>query len=491
MELRSRLARGAGIATAGFFLSRTITFSSFVALAALIEPSDAGQLAAGTVLVGAALLFSEGGMLSALIQWREEEQLDDAASTAFVSTLCTGVLLTVLGVATAPLVGLFFDSRTVGLVAAVCSGWLFLRALQVVPDALLQRRFSFVRRIVIDPLGALAFGTGAIIACSNGMGVWGLVIGTYCQLSLQMIAAWAFVGWRPQLRRASWAMWRRLAAYARHVVASEIVRRVTVELDSLILGRIAGTGPLGEYKYGQRLASTPMDAWITIASYVLLPGFARIADDLHRMRRAYVDSLAAMCTVLLPVSLLLIPLGDEFALLAFGPEWPQAGTACKGLAGIGVGYSIASISSEVYKAIGKPQLLTRMHGFTFVASIILMPALAWGEVAGIAIAISLVSLATAVYALRTTTRLLEMPLRDVLVRLSGLFGAALVALGASLALDLLVFDGDTSRLGTLPRIAAVAATMFAVFLLSMRLLAPAELRRGADVLSRLRSRRKA
>jgi PST family polysaccharide transporter len=485
MELRSRLARGAGIASAGFFLSRTITFASFVVLAGLIEPRDAGQLAAGTVLVGAALLFSEGGMLSALIQWRGED-VDEAASTAFVSTLGSGVLLALLGVATAPLVGLFFDSHTVGLVAAVTSGWLFLRALQVVPDALLQRRFSFVRRIVIDPIGAIAFGAGAIIACANGLGVWGLVIGTYAQLTVQLAAAWGFAGWRPKLRQASWATWRKLAGYARHVVASEVVRRVTVELDSVLLGRIAGTGPLGQYKYGQRLAATPVDAWVSIAAYVLLPGFARISEDLPRLRRAFVDSLTAMCTLSLPISLLLLPLGDQFALLAFGPDWPQAGDACKALAGMGIGQSVVSITSEVFKAAGKPQILTRVHGFTLGASLIVLPALAWGDVTGIAIAVSLVALLSGAYALRRAAGVVEIGMGELLGRLKGIAAAALLALAATMALDLLVFDGDTSRLGTLGPIAAEAATMFGVFLLALRLLAGDDFRRGTELLSHLR-----
>src|SRR4051812_19283039 len=114
--LSGRLARGAGLTGIGFLLSRGITFASYLVIAQLIVPRDAGQLAAGTVLVGMGLVFAESGMLAALIHWNED--IDEAASTASVSTVVTGLLLMALGCAAAPLIGWFFHSSTVGWVAA-------------------------------------------------------------------------------------------------------------------------------------------------------------------------------------------------------------------------------------------------------------------------------------------------------------------------------------------------------------------------------------
>ncbi len=56
---------------------------------------------------------------------------------------------------------------------------LLVRSLPVVPEALLQRRFSFLRRVIVEPAGVFVFGVAAVIACSDGLGAWGLVIGYY------------------------------------------------------------------------------------------------------------------------------------------------------------------------------------------------------------------------------------------------------------------------------------------------------------------------
>jgi O-antigen/teichoic acid export membrane protein len=487
MDLRSRLARGAGIAAAGFALTRAISFATIIVLASLIDPSDVGELAAGTVIIGTAMLFAEGGMLSALIQSRDEN-IDRAASTAFVSTFAAGIALSLAALATAPLVAVFFDSRDAGVVAAVCSGWLFLRALQVVPDALLQRRMSFVRRVVVDPIGAVAYGATAIGTCSYGLGVWGLVAGAYAQLGVQVIAAWAFVGWRPRVRDASWVTWKQLAGYARYVVASELIRRVTVQLDTIVLGRAAGTAALGQYRYGMRIATTPTDAWVNIAAYVLFPGLARIAHDPGRFRRAFLDSLAVMYVLALPVALLLLVLADDLVLLMLGPDWPLAADAVRGLAGLCIGQSLASLASEVFKAAGRPSLLVRLHTLAFAASVVLLPALVWADVAGIALAVSIVALTQGVWAVRRAAQLVEAPVAVVLRRLGRITMAATVPFGCVVALDATVFSETHDRVAALVPILAESTCMALLFLAGLRICAPAELQRLRTAVSYLRRR---
>jgi PST family polysaccharide transporter len=485
-DLRGRIARGAGLAGLGFVLSRGLTFASYIVIAQLIAPRDAGQLAAGTVLVGLGLLFAESGMLAAIIHWKGD--VDEAASTAFASTLVTGVLLTLIGVAAAPLVGAFFHSSTIGWVAAASSGWLFLRSLQIVPDALLQRRFSFLRRVAVDPLGALAFGITAIACCANGMGVWGLVLGTYALYTVQAVAAWGFVRWRPRRSLMSMGTWRQLAGYARHVVASEVVRRVTVQLDSILLGRFSGSAALGQYAYGLRLASEPTGAWVSVAAYTLLPAFARIADDAARFRRAFLEALSALCTISVPVALLLLAVGDQLALFAFGPEWPQSGDAVKALCGLGFGATLTSISSEVFKAAGRPQLLPRVHGVAFATSIVLLPSLLWAGVVGIGIAVSISAMITGAYALRHAAATVDASLGDLLRSLRGLVASGAIALAAVLALDLTVFADTSSRLAAGGELVAEGAVMALVYAAALLFLAPADAHRIRDAVARLRRR---
>ena len=144
-NLSDTVVRGAGLAGAGYVLAQVFTLGFYLVLARIASPEDFGEFAAGSLLVSVGLLFTESGMLAALIH--RPDRIDEAASTATVVTALSGLGLSLLALAAAPLVGLLFDSGRIGSIAAATSGLLLIRSLAVVPEALLQRQFSFLRRV--------------------------------------------------------------------------------------------------------------------------------------------------------------------------------------------------------------------------------------------------------------------------------------------------------------------------------------------------------
>src|ERR1700704_5237004 len=100
----------------------------YLALARLATPDDFGEFAAASILVNAGLLFTESGMLAALIH--RKDRLNEAASTALVATAVGGLAYALVSRALSPLVGDFFNSSRVGALTAAMSGLSFVRSLQ-------------------------------------------------------------------------------------------------------------------------------------------------------------------------------------------------------------------------------------------------------------------------------------------------------------------------------------------------------------------------
>jgi len=405
-------ARGARLALLGWGASQGLTFVAYIVLAHLLTPHAFGTFAAGSILIAFGILFAESGTMAALISRRD--RIDEAASTAFFSLLVSGVLLTLISVAASPLVGLFFKNHQAGVIAAALSGWLLLRAMTIVPDALLQRRFSFARRVAVDPLGAIAFAAVAIITCAAGAGIWGLVYGTYASEVVEVAAAWAFVRYRPRLKLASMAMWREIATFARPVLGSEILRRVATQMDVIMLGRFASAATLGQYRNGFRLASQPGQAFVDVGAYVLLPTLAHISREDRELgsvvRRVYGVALAGS----VPVSLAMIPLGVPIAVLFLGQEWRPAGHAIAALWGLLLGGAISSVAAESSKAIGRPNLLVRMHGLNLgvTAVLVIAAAIPFGLV-GVATAVSVSQVLVGLYAFHLVSTHVGMSWREM------------------------------------------------------------------------------
>jgi O-antigen/teichoic acid export membrane protein len=470
-NLASTVVRGAGLAGAGNVLSQALTFAFYLVFARLALPQDFGELAAGSIVVGIGSLIAESGMLAALIQRRD--RLEEALSTAFVATVASGIGLSFAALAAAPLVGLFFDSRRIGLVAAAMAGCLLLRQLTIVPNALLQRRFSFLRRAVVEPTSVVAFGVTATVGLTGGLGVWALVVASYAALVVDVLLSWGLARWRPRLRSASFSTWRELIGFGKHVTGAEFVRRGSSESVTALVGRFVGTSSLGQYQYGYRIAERPLGALVDSVSYVLYPALARIADDGRRLRGGTVRALRWLGVVAFPASFLLLALGEPLVVVMFGERWREAGVAVTAMSMLTAGRSLFSLAAHVVAAAGRPQLVLRMHLVGAAALLGATVALLGFGLVGVAAALSVSAIVAACFALAVTARVLGAPLSAFTRELWPPFVAAAVMAAVVLPLDRLVLVSDGRP--TLAAIAVLAAEIGVaalVYLAALVALAP-------------------
>ena len=481
------MIRGVGFAGSGYLLSRVITLISFVVLARLITPEELGQYTAGSILVGIGLLLAGGGMVAALIHRRD--RLDEAASTATVATTLAGALAALLGLAVSPLIGLFFGSDTVTAVAAACSGILFIQAARSVPNAILQRQFSFLRRLVVEPAAAVAFGVVAIVATSSGLGVWGLVAGQYASSLVDLALSWGLVRWRPRLRQVSFSMWRELIEYGRHVLAGSAVRRLGDRVPILVAGGMLSTSAVGQLQYANRIVTTPYALLVAGISYVIFPAFSRISSDPARFKPAFLRSLRWATLVAMPIGLILAPLGEPLAILAFGERWREAGEVTAAVCLFIPAQTIAAVTGEGFKGIGLPAQRTRVNLIGVITGAAAMLALtpAFG-LYGVGAGISIDALAGAAAAVALAVRMMDMPLRPILRSILPQAAAALIMIAILFPLENLVVDAAShgTLLGLL-LLTAEGALGFGIYFACMRFLAPGL---GRELLGMLRTARR-
>jgi O-antigen/teichoic acid export membrane protein len=464
-NLAQKVVRGTTLAGAGFAITQLIGIFSYVLIARLAPPATVGAFAAASIVIGLGTTLAESGMQAALIQRRD--RLEEAASTALVATVLAGIGLGILALAGAPIVGMFFNSREVGVASAVLSGVLLLNAMTVVPDALMQRRFSFLRRVVVDPLNMACFGVTAAVALAAGMGIWGLVLATYIAGLIRVVAVWALARWRPRLTFVSLTMWRELATFGRHVVAGEFLRQVSSFGNVALVGRVLGAAPLGQFRFGYRLATQTSAPLVTASAYALLPAFARIAADEARLRAAALNALRVLCTITFPVSLILIPLGRDIAVMLFGEPWAESGEILAALWGLTGSIPVTQLATEVFKAAGRPEFVLRTYAISSLLSLALMGAFLPLGVVGVATGLSVASLSTTAYALHALGDVLKIKARQIARELVPSAVASIAMLGI-----VLVFERFTPSLDPITSIGVELSIATAAYLLLLRLTAP-------------------
>ena len=465
------VVRGVSLAGIGYALTQAITFVSYLVLARLVAPRDFGHFAAGILIAGVGTLVGDTGMGTAVVQ--RQRGGEEVPNTAFLSTLASGVIMTILALAAAPLLGLFFHSHEVELIAAVMSGWLLLRMVEIVPQALLQRRLSFLRRMIVDPLAAIAYLVVAIIAGVNGLGVWALVLATYAGAIVTAVAAWTLARWRPRPRLASRRTWRELARFGRPVVIAELIKRGVDEVPVAGIGRFIGAGALGQYTYALRVAMQPLGLIVNGIAYVLLPSFARLASDERRLRAAVVRALRAVSAIAFPAGLIFVPLGVPAMTVVFGARWHQAGYALMPLAVGCALLSLDSLATEIWRATGRVRFLPRMQGLALVLTTVLVAAALPLGLIGVCGAILVASVGVALYALWGIGAATEIRLPALAAEVWPPALAAALMAAALYPIDRLIVHAGTHHVGVdLALLAAEALLGMAIYLTSLRLIAP-------------------
>ena len=388
-SLGRTLRNGALISTATFVVLQIVAMVQIVALARLLTPAEIGLYAIGTVLTGFLVSTSADGLAVALVQRdRGEDDLEATANTVFWASLGTGLLLSLGALASAPLIGTVFGMPSAGVVAAAVSGVTLLHALTVVPDALMQRRFDFRRRLIVNPGMALT-NTGTAIGCAlAGMGVWSLVIANYAAHVVWIVLTWTLCGWRPRRGRASVRLWRELARFSTPLVLNGTAWRLREVIETVLVGRRLDEAAVGWFRYGRRLAMLPGTAVVEIGGYVLLPAFARLAGQPERFRAAFGRALAAVWTMAVALAAIMVAVGEPIVALVLGEPWRPAGVALAAMAGFVLGEGLGAVADEAVKGSGRSHLLHATTVVGLVSTVALLWLLIPFGLLGVGLAIS-------------------------------------------------------------------------------------------------------
>ncbi|HEX2300515.1 MAG TPA: lipopolysaccharide biosynthesis protein [Pseudonocardiaceae bacterium] len=493
-NLSATLRKGAVISAFVLVVVQVTSLLQTLVLARLLSPLEIGLFAAGTVLSNMLLTISDGGLRGALIQ--RETDVEDAAETVFWASLVTGTLMSLVMLAASPVIALVFDSRVAGLIAAVTAGTMLLHSMTNVPDALMQRRFNFKRRLIVDPSVAITFATVSVLLAVFGFGVWSLVAGSYASLVVWIATTWLLAGWKPRRARASVRMWRELARFALPLVIEGIGDRARETIETVVVGRGLSTTSLGHYRYGRRIAMIPGLAVVQVCSYVLFPAFSRIAGDPDRFRRAFLRALGLIWFAAVPVAGLIIALGEPLAVMLLGERWRAAGVVLVALAGYGLGEALNAVCGESLKGAGRPHLLNWLTAIGLVSLVGLLFALIPFGLVGVGLAISLSAVIVGVVNLALARRVVGVPVGDVLARMVPPVVGSLVALAIVAPLEHLVLHSDLQGTGLagvisgLGLLAAESVLFGLIYLVVLRVIAPATVTELVSGIRRLFARRK-
>jgi PST family polysaccharide transporter len=439
-----------------FGLGKGLVFLTTAILARLLTPEDFGLVAVATIAVDYLSILKDLGLGEALIQRRRD--VEQAAHTVFTMNVILGLLLTGISVAVAPLVALYFRSPEVTPVLRWISLSFAINALGNTHSTRLTRRLEFRTKLVPDIGRSVVKGIFSIVLALLGMGVWSLVIGQLVGTLAGVILTWMVEPWRPRLF-IDLRLARGMLGFGSSVIVDDALSIIGDNMDYVIIGRIFGESMLGIYLLAYRLPELLVISLLWILARTLFPAYAAIQDNPELLRRGFLTTIRFVAIISLPVCLGLGLVADPIIRVAFGPQWLEAIPVLRALAGFAFISSIGFNVGDVYKAVGRADILARL---SIVNLLMLVPALwigsRWGLV-GVALGHVVVSVLYMVLRLSVATRFVQVSVTDILRELR----PALVA-GLALAVAVVPLMFWTAPLVPALRLAVAAAAGAAAYL---------------------------
>ncbi len=413
-----------------YYSSKLVVFVTTVILAHYLSKGDFGVVGYAVTIIGFLDVVKDLGIGASLIYHRDEAVFP----TAFWISIWTNTTFFLLTWILAPLVGSFFHDPRAIWVTRILAMNFPLNALGSTHEALLIKDLEFRKRFIPEFAKAIVKGVVAIGLAILGFGPWSLIISQLSGTLVAVIILWNIVPWRPSFTFQGHVA-RSLLAFGLPLVGMNVVSAVALNVDYIFIGRYMGSDALGVYTLAFRMPELTILYFCGIVAQVIFPIFSKIRDDSDALRRGFLETARYVALVTVPIGLGMALLAEPFVLALFGEKWLEAAPVLRGISIYALFISLGFNAGDVYKAQGRPGMLTLMSTFH---TLLLVPGLFWAVTvltdlvvvawvqASVAFVVSVVYLLVAIH-------MLKMPVRELLNALKAPFVPGLGMAGAVLA----------------------------------------------------------
>lgn len=357
LSLTKRVRSGFGWNASSTLIGQVIGFARSIVIARLLAPEDFGLFGmALTVQLGLNAL-TRIGLDQTIIARRfdDDNELRVQLDTVWSAELVRSALLSLLVLASAyPMARFYHQPKLLNLILALSLAT-FIEGFQNIGLTILRRQLSFARIFWYDLLvntGATVLGVVLAVVTQS---VWALVFSQLFSAVLSTTLSYLFHPFRPRFAFEKIAF-KRVLDFGRFAVVIAIASYVTTMADNVAVGRLLGTGALGNYALAYSLASFPIGVLVHALGRVTLPAFAELASSAPgRLEYAFTKVFTISSLSLVTMTVPLFLLADDIVHLLFGGKWISAGPALRILSLIIPLRGLVLIISFLFFALNRPK----------------------------------------------------------------------------------------------------------------------------------------
>lgn len=368
MALR-KFALDASLLTVARVFQAITTVLALPILARLLHPSDFGLMAVANSVLYLANVLADAGFGNSLVRTDFQERA--IWSSVFWVTLVWSALLSLLVLALAVPAGWLLREPDVpplvATMAIIPLGFGVLAA----PTADLQQRNRFDLISLSDILGSIAGVIAVIVFAYAGSGAWALVAQSLTALLVKAVVILRTTRFRPLFVFDRHIIHEHLH-FARNTGAFALTLFLAAQMDTILIARFVGNGPLGIYSMANRINAMPMI--ITTSLGALYPRLVKLQNDKQAICQIVLITTMVMSIVIFPPMAILIAAGRSVFTVVLSDRWSELAPVFAYMAPVGALMAVTGIHVSVLMAIGRTDARLRLsleHSIVWLVALIL------------------------------------------------------------------------------------------------------------------------
>ena len=343
MSLRKSAIGGVKWTTASTVIVTILQLAQMSILARFLEPGDFGLMAIMMVVIGFSQAFQDMGVSNAIIQRPEISHTQ--LSSLYWLNIVAGAVLTLIVIAIAPLVAMFYEEPRITSLMILLSSTFILVAIGNQYRVLCQKNLNFRTMEIINvSTSAVSFIVAAVMAY-KGYGVLTLVWAMITQAALSSLL-FLWIGLKHYHKPSLVYRHSELEGFygfGMYQMGERSINYISANADKILIGKLVGINAVGFYNLAWQLIIFPLSKINPIINKVAFPVYSKVQNDSATLNRYYTLNVKLLSLVTMPLLAFLMFFSNEVVGLVFGEGWDTTASLLPILALVGI-----------LKALGNP-----------------------------------------------------------------------------------------------------------------------------------------
>jgi len=203
--------------------------------------------------------------------------------------------------------------------------------------------------------GTLADLGVAIPAALILRNAWALVFGLLAGNFVRMVVSYFIHPYRAKLYLER-TKGKELYAFGRWILMNNAVLFLATYGGDVFLGKVLGTTALGLYQMAFRISNLAATEFAKTVSIVMFPAYARIQDNIPKLREAFLMTIKITMSTSLPLVVVMWLLAPDFVRLFLGEAWVPMISPLRLLTILTVIRPLIGTGGALFRAVGRPEI---------------------------------------------------------------------------------------------------------------------------------------